>query len=58
MGTPVVDPTEALRSHNETVFIDYTHYTQIGNRIIADIVFEELKSELVKQLGLAKLRRR
>jgi hypothetical protein len=57
MGTPIVDPTDPLRSHNETVFIDYTHYTPIGNRVIADIAYEQLRTELVKQLAISKVRR-
>ena len=56
MGAQVVDPTDALRAHHETVFIDYAHYTPIGNRVIANIVYDQLKSELVKQLAIANVR--
>jgi hypothetical protein len=56
MGAQVVDPTDALRAHHETVFIDYAHYTPIGNRVIANIVYDQLKSELAKQLAIANVR--
>jgi hypothetical protein len=58
MGAQVVDPTDALRAHHETVFIDYAHYTPIGNRVIANIAYDQLKSELVKELAIANVRGR
>lgn len=47
-----VDPTEALKTHGETVFIDYAHYTPDGNRFIAGVVYNKLRPVL-----LARFRR-
>lgn len=42
MGVPLVDPLEELRSHDETVFIDYLHYTPGGNEFMARVIHEQL----------------
>ena len=50
-GVPVVDPTEALRTTPETVFIDYVHYTPAGNRFVAALIHKELGERLAARLG-------
>jgi lysophospholipase L1-like esterase len=49
-GIPVVDPTEALKTTPETVFIDYVHYTPDGNRFIASIVYKQLRELLAARI--------
>ena len=43
---PFLDPLEALRHSDETVFIDYLHYTKEGNRFMARFMHEQLKPAL------------
>lgn len=50
-GVPVIDPTEALRTKPETVFIDYVHYTPDGNRFVASLVYKELSDRLAARLA-------
>lgn len=50
-GVPVVDPTEALRSTPETVFIDYVHYTPGGNRFVAALIHKELAARLAARIA-------
>jgi lysophospholipase L1-like esterase len=38
-----LDPGDALRLSNETIFIDYLHYTKEGNRFMARFMYEQLK---------------
>ena len=45
-GVPVIDPTEALRTTPETVFIDYVHYTPDGNRFVASLIYKQLSEQL------------
>ncbi len=45
-GVPVIDPTEALRTTLETVFIDYVHYTPGGNRFVASLIYKQLSEGL------------
>lgn len=47
-GTPYLDPTAAMMSHDETVFIDYGHYTPGGNAFIAGLLFETLRPRLLE----------
>lgn len=35
-GVGYFDPSEALRTHSGTVFIDYAHYTAGGNRFVGE----------------------
>ncbi|HIL80594.1 MAG TPA: hypothetical protein EYG54_04935 [Myxococcales bacterium] len=49
-NVPHVDPTERMKTHDQTVFIDYAHYTQGGNEFIADVVYERLRPDLLKRL--------
>lgn len=51
---PVVDPTEALGHTNETIFLDYGHYTPAGNRFVAGVVHEQLRPVLIEQLARAR----
>lgn len=53
-GVPVVDPTEALRHTNETIFLDYGHYTPAGNRFVAGVTYEQLRPMLIEQLARAR----
>lgn len=50
-GVPVIDPTEALRTTPETVFIDYVHYTPGGNRFVAALIHKELGDRLAARLA-------
>lgn len=50
-SVPVIDPTEALRTKPETVFIDYVHYTPDGNRFVASLVYKELSDRLAARLA-------
>lgn len=50
-GVPVIDPTEALRTTPETVFIDYVHYTPNGNRFVAALIHKELAERLAARLA-------
>lgn len=45
-GVPVIDPTEALKTTPETVFIDYVHYTPGGNRFVASLIYKQLSERL------------
>lgn len=42
-GVPLIDPLPELRSSEETVFIDYLHYTKRGNEIMAGVIYDRLK---------------
>lgn len=50
-GVPVIDPTEALGTTPETVFIDYVHYTPDGNRFVASLVYKALSDRLAARLA-------
>jgi lysophospholipase L1-like esterase len=50
-GVPVIDPTEALRTTPETVFIDYVHYTPDGNRFVAALIHKELADRLASRVA-------
>ena len=50
-GVPVIDPTEALRTTPETVFIDYVHYTPDGNRFVASLIYKQLSEGLAARLA-------
>ncbi|MBL4890495.1 MAG: hypothetical protein JKX91_01445 [Rhizobiaceae bacterium] len=49
-GVAYVDPTDALKSHNQTVYIDYAHYTPEGNSFIAGVVFKSLRDGFLRHL--------
>ena len=49
-GVPVIDPTEALKTHPATVFIDYVHYTPDGNRFVAEVAYKQLRDMLLTRL--------
>jgi hypothetical protein len=53
-GVPVVDPTGALRHTDETIFLDYGHYTPAGNRFVAGVTYEQLRPMLIEQLTRAR----
>lgn len=40
---PLIDPLTELRSHSETVFIDYLHYTRHGNEFMAGVIYDRMK---------------
>ncbi|WP_422002457.1 hypothetical protein [Reyranella sp.] len=50
-GVPVIDPTDALRAHPGTVFIDYVHYTPDGNRFMAEVAYPTLRAMLARRLN-------
>jgi hypothetical protein len=49
-GVPVIDPTEALKTHPATVFIDYVHYTPDGNRFVAEVAYKQLRDMLLARI--------
>jgi lysophospholipase L1-like esterase len=53
-GVPLIDPLPELRQHDQTVFIDYLHYTRSGNAFMADVIYDRLKP--VFHARAAKLR--
>jgi lysophospholipase L1-like esterase len=48
-GVPFVDPLELLRREPSTVFIDPLHYNRNGNRIMADLMYSQLKNRFHDQ---------
>jgi hypothetical protein len=43
-GVTFVDPLEELRRSDDTIFIDYLHYTAEGNRFMAHVIYDRLKN--------------
>jgi hypothetical protein len=42
-GVPYVDPIDVLRASDQTLFIDYLHYTRRGNETMAQATYDALK---------------
>ncbi len=50
-----VNPIDALKQHNGTVFIDYLHYTSEGNDFIAGVTYQQLHPLFLKALAKSGL---
>ncbi len=46
-GSQLIDPLESLKSCKDSVFIDYIHYTPDGNRFMAKIMYDTIRSRAV-----------
>lgn len=42
-GVSFIDPLNALKQYQGTVFIDYLHYTKEGNEFMAKVIHEQLR---------------
>ncbi len=47
VGSQLIDPLESLKSCHDSVFIDYIHYTPDGNRFMAKIMYDTIRSRAV-----------
>jgi hypothetical protein len=46
INVPFVDPLDALKQHEGSVFVDYLHYTSEGNEFMARQIHEQMKDVL------------
>jgi hypothetical protein len=46
---PLIDPFPELRESDETIFIDYLHYTKRGNELMAGVIYDRLKDKFHAQ---------
>ena len=42
-GITFLNPLEVLKTNQETIYIDYLHYTREGNQVMAKFIFDEMK---------------
>jgi hypothetical protein len=49
IGGVFVDPLPELSRDSGTVYIDYLHYTTYGNRLMADVMYRRLASQLLER---------
>jgi len=43
--TTFVDPINELKTFEDSVYIDYIHYTPTGNKFVADVLYDRLKDQ-------------
>jgi hypothetical protein len=48
-GVQLIDSLPELRHSDETIFIDYLHYTRRGNEIMAGVIFDRMKDSFRKR---------
>lgn len=46
LGISFVDPVNSMAASQDTLFIDYVHYTQKGNQLVAEVLFDQLRPVL------------
>lgn len=53
-GTPFIDPLPELRRYSGTVFIDYLHYTPEGNKLMAEVMYDRLKTVFHRRASMLR----
>lgn len=48
---PFVDPIDVLRASDQTLFMDYLHYTRRGNEVMAQATYDALKPQIHARLA-------
>jgi len=48
---PYVDPIDVLRTNDQTLYIDYLHYTRRGNDVMAQATYDALKPLIHAKVG-------
>jgi hypothetical protein len=52
LGISFVDPVNSMAVSQETLFIDYVHYTRKGNQLVAEVLFYQLRPVLKELAAL------
>ncbi len=56
-GVPYVDPIDVLRASDQTLFIDYLHYTRRGNDVMARATYESLRPLIEARIRTSRMAR-
>jgi lysophospholipase L1-like esterase len=56
-GVPYVDPIDVLRASDQTLFIDYLHYTRRGNDVMARATYDSLRPLIEARIRTSRMAR-